>query len=62
MESAMGVKESIAKGVPAFKGIRQAYITITGDHDLSRLTRGGGFTGHLVASEAIARLTSRTSC
>jgi hypothetical protein len=52
MECALGVKEAAGKGVPAFKGLRQAYITITGDHDLSRL-HAGGFSGHMLASEAV---------
>lgn len=53
MEAALGVKESSTKGVPAFRGLREAYVQITGDHDLSKLTRGGGFTGHVLASEAV---------
>jgi hypothetical protein len=54
MEAAIGVKDSMGKGVPAFRGIREAYVTITGDHDLSKLRSGAGFTGHLLASEAVA--------
>jgi hypothetical protein len=41
MEAAMGVKDSLTKGVPAFRGLRQAYTAITGDDDLSQLTRAG---------------------
>jgi hypothetical protein len=52
MECSLGVKESMGKGIPAFKGLKQAYITITGDHDLSRL-HAGGFSGHMLASEAV---------
>lgn len=55
MEAALGVKESIGKGVPAFRGIREAYITITGDADLHRLSSGGGFSGvAMTAAEAVA--------
>ncbi|HEX4039070.1 MAG TPA: hypothetical protein VHX37_13500 [Acidobacteriaceae bacterium] len=53
MEAALGVKEAATKGVPAFRGLREAYVQITGDHDLSKLTRGGGFQGHVLASEAV---------
>lgn len=52
MEAAIGVKESQGKGVPAFKGLREAYVTVTGDYDLSKLS-GGGFSGHMLASEAV---------
>lgn len=52
-EAAMGVRESIGKGVPAFKGLRDAYAQITGDWDLSKLT-GSGFAGtRMLASEAV---------
>jgi hypothetical protein len=54
MEAAMGVKEAIGKGVPAFRGLRDAYTQITGDFDLAKLSRGGGFTGHMMTSEAVA--------
>jgi hypothetical protein len=54
MEAAMGVKESIGKGVPAFRGLREAYTTTTGDFDLSKLSSGGGFTVSRLASEAVA--------
>ena len=54
MEAAMGVKESMGKGVPAFKGLRDAYQTITGDWDLSKLSGGMGFQGaRMLASEAV---------
>jgi hypothetical protein len=53
MEAAFGVKESMNKGVPAFTSLRRAYATITGDDDLSRLSGGGGFCGHMLASEAV---------
>ncbi len=53
MECALGVKESAGKGVPAFRGLREAYTSITGDYDLQRLSRGGGFSGHMLASEAV---------
>ena len=52
MECTLGVKESMGKGIAAFKGIRQAYSIVTGDHDLSRL-HSGGFAGHMLASEAV---------
>jgi len=52
MEAAIGVKDSIGKGVPGFKSLREAYTTITGDWDLRRLT-GGGFSGYTLASEAV---------
>jgi hypothetical protein len=54
MESMLGVKTAKAQGVAAFRGIRQAYVTITGDSDLSKLSGGGGFHGHLLASEAVS--------
>jgi hypothetical protein len=53
MEAAFGVKESMGKGVPAFRGIREAYTNITGDWDLVKLGRGAGFTGHVLTSEAV---------
>jgi hypothetical protein len=53
MEAAFGVKESMGKGVPAFRGIREAYTTITGDWDLAKLGRGAGFSGHVLTSEAV---------
>ncbi|MHB1673779.1 MAG: phage major capsid protein [Acidobacteriaceae bacterium] len=53
MEAAMGVKESTNKGVPAFRGLREAYTHITGDYNLDRLRGGGCFTGHVLASEAV---------
>jgi hypothetical protein len=53
MEAAVGVKESLTKGVPAFRGLREAYAQITGDWDLAKLRAGGGFTGHMLASEAV---------
>ena len=54
MEAALGVKESIGKGVPAFRGVREAYTAITGDYDLARLAGGGGFSGQrMLASEAV---------
>jgi hypothetical protein len=54
LEAAVLGKQTI-DGVPAFRGIREAYIMLTGDQDLSRL-HGGGFTcsGHVLASEAVA--------
>jgi hypothetical protein len=53
-EAALGVKESMNKGVPKFRGLREMYVAITGDHDLSKLTSGGGFTGtRMLASEAV---------
>jgi len=54
MEAALGVREAIGKGVPAFRGVREAYVAITGDFDLARLTGGGGFSGQrMLASEAV---------
>ena len=54
MEAAIGVKDSIGKGVPAFRSLREAYTTITGDYDLARLSGGGGFSGQrMLASEAV---------
>lgn len=54
MEAALGVKDAIGKGVPAFRGVREAYTTITGDYDLARLAGGGGFSGQrMLASEAV---------
>lgn len=54
MEAAIGVKESMNKGVPAFRGLREAYSTITGDYDLQRLRGGAGFSGaRVLASEAV---------
>jgi hypothetical protein len=53
-EAALGIKESMNKGVPAFRGLREMYVAITGDHDLARLTNGGGFSGQrMLASEAV---------
>lgn len=53
MEAAMGVRESMTKGVPAFRGLRDAYVTITGDYDLAKLS-GSGFAGsRMLASEAV---------
>lgn len=53
-EAALGVKESMNKGVPAFRGLREMYVAITGDHDLSKLAAGGGFSGQrMLASEAV---------
>jgi hypothetical protein len=52
MEAAIGVKASMGKGVPAFRGLREAYTAITGDFNLDRL-RNGGFTGHVLTSEAV---------
>jgi hypothetical protein len=53
-EAALGVKESMNKGVPAFRGLREMYVAITGDHDLAKLTGGGGFSGtRMLASEAV---------
>lgn len=54
MESAIGVRESMNKGVPAFRGLREAYTQITGDYDLAKLSGGAGFSGHMLASESIA--------
>jgi len=52
MEAALGVKESMGKGVPAFRGLREAYTTITGDWNLEKL--GRGFTGNVrLTSEAV---------
>lgn len=54
MESAFGVKASIGKGVSPFRGLRDAYTTITGDYNLDKLSRGGGFTSNLqLTSEAV---------
>jgi hypothetical protein len=52
MEAALGVKDSMGKGVPPFRGLREAYVAITGDYDLAKL-RNGGFTGHVLTSEAV---------
>jgi hypothetical protein len=41
MDRMLGVKEAAASGVPAFRGVREAYVTITGDSDLSHLSSGG---------------------
>lgn len=51
-EAMLGVRESQGKGVPAFRGIREAYTKITGDTDLSQLSSGRGFSG-VLASEAV---------
>lgn len=53
MEAGIGVKESIGKGVPAFRSLREAYTQITGDWDLVKLRAGGGFSGHRLTSEAV---------
>jgi hypothetical protein len=54
MEAAIGVKDAAGKGVPAFRSLREAYTTITGDFDLARLRDGGGFSGQrMLASEAV---------
>ena len=53
MEAAIGVKESMGKGVPAFRGLREAYQTITGDWNLDKLRGSGVFSGHVLASEAV---------
>ena len=42
----------MGKGVPAFRGLREAYTTITGDWNLDKL-RNGGFTGHVLVAEAV---------
>jgi hypothetical protein len=53
MEAAIGVKESMGKGVPAFKSLREAYTTCTGEWDLSKLS-GMGFSGtRMLTSEAV---------
>jgi hypothetical protein len=53
MEAAIGVKESIGKGVPAFRGLLEAYKQITGDWNLDHLRGGSPFSGHVLASEAV---------
>jgi hypothetical protein len=53
MEAAVGVKDSMNKGVPAFRSLREAYTTVTGDWNLDKLRAGAGFTGHVLASEAV---------
>ena len=53
MEAAVGVKESMSKGVPAFRGLKEAYMQITGDWNLDKLRAGGGFTGNVLTSEAV---------
>lgn len=54
MEAAIGVKDSMGKGVPAFRSLREAYTTITGDYDLARLSGGAGFSGQrMLVSEAV---------
>jgi hypothetical protein len=54
MEAAIGVKEAVGKGVPAFRSLREAYTAITGDYDLARLSGGAGFSGQrMLASEAV---------
>jgi hypothetical protein len=50
MDGAMGVKEALATGIRPFRGIQDAYATITGDDDLSLLGKGG----FKVVSESIA--------
>lgn len=53
MEAALGVRESMGKGVPAFRGFREAYTAITGDFDLTKLS-GAGFSGtRMLTSEAV---------
>jgi hypothetical protein len=52
MEAALGVKAAMDKGVPAFRGIREAYVAITGDHDLRALA-GGGFGVRATVAEAV---------
>lgn len=53
MEAAIGVKESVGKGVPPFRGLKDAYMQITGDYNLDKLRAGGGFTGQAVSAEAV---------
>jgi len=53
MEAAIGVKESMGKGVPGFRGLRDAYQQITGDWDMAKLRGAGGFTGHMLTAEAV---------
>lgn len=54
MEAAIGVKDSIGKGVPAFRGLREAYQTVTGDWNMEKL-RSGAF---VVMRASEAALTS----
>jgi hypothetical protein len=49
----LGVKEAAGSGIVAFRGIREAYVTVTGDHDLSEL-HGSSSAFWKRASEAIS--------
>ena len=49
MESMLGVESSKNKGVPAFRGLKDAYVQITGDYNLDKLASSGG---RLLVSEA----------
>jgi hypothetical protein len=55
MEAAMGVKEAMGKGVPAFRGLARC---VHADHGRlgpgEALELAWGFTGHALASEAVA--------
>lgn len=53
MEASIGVKESMGKGVPAFRGLRQAYTEITGDFNLDAL-RSGGFAVRTAAEAVVS--------
>lgn len=53
MEAALGVKESMNKGVPAFRGMMEAYKTVTGDWNLDKLRGGSPFIGQALTSEAV---------
>src|SRR6185437_13047757 len=53
IERMLGVKGHETSGVPAFRGVREAYIHITGDRDLTKLSQGGG-AFYTRVSEAVA--------
>lgn len=53
MDRMLGVKGHETSGVLAFRGVREAYCFITGDHDLTKL-RASGATFFTRVSEAVA--------
>jgi hypothetical protein len=55
LDQMLGVKESMGKGVKAFRGVREAYQFITGDREL-RFGSGGGWLPAVSEAIATARL------
>ncbi len=49
----LGVKEAFGKGVPAFRGLKDAYVHLSGDHDLSQLGSGGLYRSALAAGDPV---------